>query len=601
MSGPFAAIEAWFLRRTARFESRGAARAAMLLVPLLFGVISLLLGQDDNWDLRNYHWYNPYAYLNGRLDVDLAPGQWQSYFNPTIDLPYYLLSLWLAPPVIGFLYGALHGLNFLLVLSIARQLVGGGRLALLLALAGMCGVAFLSEIGNTMGDNMTSLLVLASLNVVLRFWERIGKGAVYVLLAAGLLMGLGTGLKLTNVSFAVGLCLALLFVPMSLLGRLRAAMAFGLGVVLGIGITAGHWFLEMFQRFMNPVFPQFNDLFRSPMAQAVGVIDNYHLPQSFGEALLWPFVFTANFNRVSELVLRQMIWPVLYTAAIAVCAWCLYQRARGRPSGAPFTPRARLVLVFFAVAYLVWMKLFSIYRYLVPVELLAPLLVWLLLQRIAAPPRVAGWALALCCLWVFPFTTWGHAPWADKSFSATVPALADPGQTVIFTAHGHPPMGWLAPAMPKEARVIALAGGFPESPLWLADVERAVAARTGPHYVMLGASKNPKEAGRRRKQAIADALGWTGSAAGCARLRSLLGKGRFGVRVQDLDGARCAVALEQRFDMDLAAQDRAVVAEAASRLARYGLRVHASACKTFPAAVGGEPYPYLLCVVTREI
>src|SRR5207244_919974 len=84
-----AALAGWLERRSAVLTRPGAMRAAMLLVPPLFGLLALALGQDDNWDLKNYHLYNAYALLNGRLGVDLAPGQWQSYFNPTLDLVYY--------------------------------------------------------------------------------------------------------------------------------------------------------------------------------------------------------------------------------------------------------------------------------------------------------------------------------------------------------------------------------------------------------------------------------------------------------------------------------------------------------------------------------
>ena len=31
------------------------------------GARSVLLGKDANWDLKNYHWYNAWAVMNGRL------------------------------------------------------------------------------------------------------------------------------------------------------------------------------------------------------------------------------------------------------------------------------------------------------------------------------------------------------------------------------------------------------------------------------------------------------------------------------------------------------------------------------------------------------
>jgi hypothetical protein len=541
MKNPFAALEAWFLRCSAGLARPRAARIAVWLVPLLFGLLSLGLGQDANWDLKNYHWYNPYALLHGRLDIDMAPGQWQSYFNPMIDVPYYVLNTLLPAPVVGFLMGWVHGLNFVLLLAIGRHLLGeraGTRLLLLLALAGTCGAGFLSELGNTMGDNLTALLVLGALYLVLRAWDRLhawsGRTAALVLLS-GLLMGLGTGLKLTNATYAAALCIALLAVPASLPMRLALAFTQGCAVLAGLALSAGYWWMTMWERFGNPLFPQFNDIFRSPLAQQLGVIDNHHMPRSVLEALFWPFVFAANHVRVSEIPIRMTVLPLLYALALVFIVFWLVERFGKRAGHQPLSARARFLFVFGLVAYVLWAKLFGIYRYLVPLELLAPLMVWLLVERMAAPavaPRLAGWLLAVAALAVFPFATWGHAGWAAGGISAQVPPLARPDSTIVFTAHGDPPMGWLATFFPREVRVIALAGGFPESPAYLERIQAAVAARPGPHYVMLAAARNERENGLVRKQALADALGMTQDARGCNRLDNLLRRVQFQVQVK---------------------------------------------------------------------
>jgi hypothetical protein len=51
----FQRLEAWFLRRSAILSHPRAPYYAALIVPLLLGLQSLLLGQDDGWDMRNYH------------------------------------------------------------------------------------------------------------------------------------------------------------------------------------------------------------------------------------------------------------------------------------------------------------------------------------------------------------------------------------------------------------------------------------------------------------------------------------------------------------------------------------------------------------------
>jgi nucleoside permease NupC len=50
-----------------------AVVALCVAFPLGFGALALVLGQDTNYDLRNYHWYKPYAFLTGGLLSTLVP------------------------------------------------------------------------------------------------------------------------------------------------------------------------------------------------------------------------------------------------------------------------------------------------------------------------------------------------------------------------------------------------------------------------------------------------------------------------------------------------------------------------------------------------
>jgi hypothetical protein len=556
LKNPIALAEPWFARFANLLAQPRVALAMAWIAPVLFGLLSMALGQDSNWDLKNYHWYNPYALLNGRLDLDMAPGQWQSYFNPLIDVPYYLLSITLPGPLVGFLMGYAHGLNVVLVMAIAHRILpargGGMRLPLLLAVAGACGPAFLSQLGNTMGDNLTALLVLSSLLLVLRGWNGLHvatRRTVGWIVVSGLLMGFGTGLKLTNAPYAAALCIALLTVPASWRQRFALAVTHGCAVLAGLLLGAGYWWMTMWERFGNPLFPQFNNIFRSPLAQQMGVIDNQHTPQGMLETLFWPLVFAIDVARVSELPLRLVIVPLLYALALACAAAWLLGRIAGRRPHAPMPERARFLLVFGLVAYLAWMKLFGIYRYLVPLELLAPLMVWILLQHLMpslTAARVGGWVLLATSLAVLPFVTWGHAEWGSPNIGAQVPPLASPANTIVFTAHGDPPVGWLTTFFPPQVRVISVTGAFPESPAWLERIRAAAAARPGPHYVIL----------------------------------STLPEGN----LHD----RRAIAEDDRLRM-LAAREQ---------LARYRLRIDDGACRKYAATIGTASLPYRFCPVT---
>jgi hypothetical protein len=596
------------LPRFAFLNHPRAGLVAAVLVPLLCGLLSVMNGQDDGWDMRNYHLYNVHALLGGRIGFDLAPAGFQSYFNPTLDLPYYYLNQWLPPRAVGFVLGALHGLAFVLLYGIARQLLGSARpprLALLLAAGGMCAPGFLSELGNTMGDNLSALPVLLSVYLVLRHWDTLiawRGGAMLTAIGAGAAMGGAAGLKLTNAVYAVALCGALLALPLGWWQRLRVAFLFGVGVLGGMALSGGWWMARMWQTFGNPVFPQFNNLFRSPLAPESGVIDIFFRPQGWMENLLWPFIFTVNTRRVSEIPLKLAVWPLLYvTLAALVLAWG-WRRLRAAPvppAVAPppaLAPRSVLLLVFVALGYLGWMRMFSIYRYLVPLELLAPLAIWLAAGYVA--PRLqqlAGWALAGLALTALPAANWGHADWADQAFSARVPAIARPADSIVFFVQPDPPSGWMATLLPPATQVIALNTGMLETPAWRARQQAAIAARPGPHYVLLSAARNDRDGTRLRKLAVAQALGLTDDAAGCDKLARLMSKVRLQVALRRLPDASCTFDLLPQHRSDLVAQDHATVAQAAERVRNYGLTLDQASCTTRPAAVGAEPRPFLWC------
>src|SRR5437870_527678 len=76
------------------------------------GAGSLLLGQDANWDLQNYHYYNPWAWWHGRIFTqDLAAAQIQTFHNPLLDLPFYwMVTAGWAPRVIAFVLAVPAGI-----------------------------------------------------------------------------------------------------------------------------------------------------------------------------------------------------------------------------------------------------------------------------------------------------------------------------------------------------------------------------------------------------------------------------------------------------------------------------------------------------------
>jgi hypothetical protein len=293
-------------------------RNVTILFPVLSGIFVLIRGQDVNDDMMHYHLYNPYAFLTGRITRDLAPGGMHSFFNPLLDVPFFLMEMHLPAPLAGFLMGAVQGTGFLLLLGICRSVlrdlpdVDRRRVPLLLAISGCLTTNFLTGLGNSMNDSLTMLFDLGAVLVLLRRWDVAANGSLrgsLWLCLPGLILGAGIGLKLTNAIYAPALCLGALLLPAGIAGRFLAAVLVGVGVLIGIGITGGFWFLELYRLFGNPLFPQFSDIFPSPLVEPAGVLDTAWRPRDWLEGVAWPFIFTANPLRVGQLPFRQIIWP----------------------------------------------------------------------------------------------------------------------------------------------------------------------------------------------------------------------------------------------------------------------------------------------------
>ena len=74
------------------------------------------------WDFANYHYYNPWAFLNGRVGYDIAPASVNTYSNPLIEIPFYYMVKYLNdyPGVVSALQGMYFGILVFMVFKIAE-------------------------------------------------------------------------------------------------------------------------------------------------------------------------------------------------------------------------------------------------------------------------------------------------------------------------------------------------------------------------------------------------------------------------------------------------------------------------------------------------
>ena len=273
-----------------------------LLLVLGAGLMSVLAGPDNNWDLRYYHLYAPWAYLYDRYLYDIGPAQSQGFFNPASDFLFYgLISSPLNgfPRAVAFIMGAIHGINAVLVLLIANHVIRPAKdterriLRAVALFLGISGVGFVSLLGLTTNDLINSIFVLGALLCLLKFDGAKGSRAA-LLTATGLLIGIAVGLKYTAAVFAPGLFIiaAVLAIRHRTLHGLAGFVAASIAAVL---LVAGPHMLTLWRDFGNPFFPLFNDIFQSPSYDPVPLRDDRFVPGTIWEFLAYPF-YWARYN-----------------------------------------------------------------------------------------------------------------------------------------------------------------------------------------------------------------------------------------------------------------------------------------------------------------
>jgi len=412
-------------------------------------------GEDANWDWRNYHDYNAYAWIHGFWDRDVAPGGIQTFLNPLPYLPAYLLRHHVGAPLWGMILGAIHGLNLALIYVLSLRLLGNAATALALASTLMIaafGPMTLSEVGTSFADILTAMPVITGLALIL--CAESGDRARY--LVAGLLIGGAVGLKLTNMAFLLGAFVAVLLAARPL----SALLFFALGAMVGGVAAGGGWCWMLWREFGNPVFPFYNSIFRSPEAAPLANADLRFLPDGLWDAFLYPFDWLVGKHPSSEEPFRDPRFALVFLLLIATAMVAAIRRT------AILARRDKQFLVFFAVAYEAWLLEFSIHRYAIVLELLcAPVIVLLICHlwrafQAEGPPRhrygvVSALTIVVAVgivLWSQP-ADWTRRPWSAAYHPAVPPALREPATFMLIEK----PVGYVVPMLSPASRAYQIA------------------------------------------------------------------------------------------------------------------------------------------------
>jgi hypothetical protein len=439
------------------------------LALLFWAAFVILLGKDTSWDFRNYHWYAPYALLNHRMTMDVAVAHQASYYNPYLDLPFYWLAThtraWIALGVLGAVQGANLVPLYLMARSVLRANVEPADIKIMagaLALLGLVGALTLTEFGTTYYDNVMSVLVLSGLAILLLNRETLSRGPLgrtaAISAAAGLITGMAMGLKLPEMPFCVGFAASLIALGGSWKHQVTRLLAGGIAGLAGVLIFSAPWMLYIYHLTGNPLFPYFNDYWKSPLALEAPYRDLRFVPTHFWRQLFFPILFTLDWHVADDLGFQDIRVLLAYLLVIAAAILWLFKR-ESRDSLIEKRSVA-ILFAFFAASYLAWLKFFAIYRYIVLYEMLAPLLIIAAVGLLPLTRRsrylILG-GMCAACLLVARSDFLERAPVEDPYVQAALPPIPHPDKTMVVMT-GDAPMGFIATTLPPQIPVLRIDG-----------------------------------------------------------------------------------------------------------------------------------------------
>lgn len=416
------------------------------MVVVLF--TSWYLGKEMAWDTLDYHVYAGFSALHDRFGQDYFAAGPQSYLNPYVYLPFYLLvTSGLTALQVALILAAVQGvilwLAYELALTVAPPAKPRTRLSL-----GICAVALafanpvlISQLGSSYADLLTAAIVLAG-------WLLLAKslrapGAMHIACAA-LLLGCASALKLTNAVHAISAGVLVLLMPGNWQSRLRYAVLFCVGGAVGFGAIAASWALRLYERFGNPFFPLVNGIFRAPEFTTGPAISYRFIPISFMDALWRPFAMIAPRVMIHvEWAAPDLRYALLFlAAALSLSTWAW---KRFHDDGVTVNERTRdddmRALVALGIAFLVdwslWLTASGNSRYFIPMGCVAAVLATVLIFQVCAErPKVRNYLLIVIFGVQFfqlhfgaqyPWrVAWRAGPWFQVSVPqnlATEPAL----------------------------------------------------------------------------------------------------------------------------------------------------------------------------------
>ena len=377
--------------------------------------LSVLLKNENPWDLANYHYYNVFAFLNDRSNLDVVPASVNTFFNPIMDLPLYFYIQYFNdyPNILYALQGIWGGLFLFMLYKICLLFFTENNKYALFSLVLILTVsaqATFCQIGASTNEIPVSFFILWGLYILLKMIKLPQTQTLKKFLIAGLIMGMGLGLKQTVITYCVASGLTLMICYKYLNKPIKSIFVFALSGFIGYLVINGYFMYKYWVLYGNPFFPFLNGVFHSPYFFDFNYRDTNFIP-TLAEFFIFPFMWNIDPLKISDLVYYDLRLTIYYLIPLVVFLFLsFYKKLKNfYLEQKPLT----MLYVFVFLSILIWMAIFSIMRYIVVIEAIGAVILVNFFQYYNKSKHKYLFAthillIAGLTLSVFLYPNWGH-------------------------------------------------------------------------------------------------------------------------------------------------------------------------------------------------
>lgn len=352
-----------------------------LVLFFLCGIAAILHIKAPSWDWNSYRYYNGWAFFNNRLDIDIMPALFRSYFNPLIDALFYLTIKYLNNYPVIFLL--LHSLKFSVFLFLSYKIYlhiykkKSTKVALVIysLILTIFSPILILEFSFDSQDVLLGCGILATVYILIKNLYENSKNRNLFLTFAGLLLGCIAGLKYVFLIYCIAIFAIIILQHNKIFDLKKTLGLLTLNILIGFFLTDGYWLYIIWQKFSNPLFPYFNNIFKSPYADIENILHydmNIVKPINFIEFITYPFLKYKGY----EWRYFDLKFSLTYISIIIVTLFSFQiNKNKDKIDYIINYNSSIFIILFTSTSYFVNLILFGQVRYLMPLYALASIII----------------------------------------------------------------------------------------------------------------------------------------------------------------------------------------------------------------------------------